>query len=414
MKVFILERHSLPLINIVTAVNVGSKDEDELTNGFTHLLEHLILFRGTEKKSGEEIGWEMRKHGAYFNGHTGKDVTTFEISLPSEHLDFALEIHKEMLFNLKITEDNLFKEKKVVMEEINSYLDDPGEYAKILMFEQLFKDHPYSFPPTGKKEVIEKATVEEIYSFYRNYFTPNNCALTIVGDIDIEEVSQKIREIFEPLPKNQIPQRELISSKPLEKTVKSTLQMDVTQAYLVIGMLGPAFNHPDQFAVDVLLKIIGSGFNHRLWRTLKGRRNLVHSISMNYVSYKYSGAIIITATLPSKHLTTVIREIRKILKEARTSRYSKEEYVHAPGYLYASDEIESAKNQIRVDHYSAQEIGLNLARGIAQFLILSEGKFKEGYLSQIKNVTSSNLRKVTGKYLYKDRYSIVTIIPKSK
>ena len=102
MEVFLYERHTLPLLNMVMAVNLGSKDESEETNGLVHLLEHYILFRGTKSRSSEQITQDIRRHGAYFNAHTGRDMALFEISIPSEYSDFALENQKDILFNLEI------------------------------------------------------------------------------------------------------------------------------------------------------------------------------------------------------------------------------------------------------------------------------------------------------------------------
>ncbi|MCJ7563733.1 MAG: insulinase family protein, partial [Candidatus Aminicenantes bacterium] len=102
MNVFLYERHNLPLVNIVAAVNAGSKDETAETNGLVHMLEHYILFRGTEVRSGSEVARDFRRHGAYFNAHTGQDLAIFEISLPAEYADFGLNNQRELLFNLKI------------------------------------------------------------------------------------------------------------------------------------------------------------------------------------------------------------------------------------------------------------------------------------------------------------------------
>ena len=136
------------------AVNVGSKDESDDTSGFAHILEHCILFRGTELQSGEEIAQATRRHGAYFNAHTGKDTATFEMSLPSEYINFALNNQKEILFNLKLTREGLDEEKQVILEEINQIHDDPIKYATSLVYENLFKGHPYQRPIYGKKEII--------------------------------------------------------------------------------------------------------------------------------------------------------------------------------------------------------------------------------------------------------------------
>ena len=107
LKVYLYKKSPLPLLHVVFSVNIGSKDESDETDGLIHLLEHCILFRGSEFRSGEKIGQDIRSHGAYFNAHTGLDIALFEISLPSEYEDFALQLHKEILFNLKISQEEL-------------------------------------------------------------------------------------------------------------------------------------------------------------------------------------------------------------------------------------------------------------------------------------------------------------------
>ncbi len=93
-KVFLYEKHTLPFINCAIAVNLGTKDESDETSGLVHILEHYILFRGTELRSGTQISQDIRRNGAYFNAHTGLDLAVFEISLPSEHTEFALKNQK--------------------------------------------------------------------------------------------------------------------------------------------------------------------------------------------------------------------------------------------------------------------------------------------------------------------------------
>ncbi|MCJ7581674.1 MAG: insulinase family protein, partial [Candidatus Aminicenantes bacterium] len=132
LKVFLYERHSIPLINLAFAVNCGSKDETEKTSGIVHILEHYIMFRGTEFRSGDEVAQAIREHGAYFNAHTSRDLAYFEMALPSENGDFGLQLQKEILFNLKLTQEDLDDEKEVILEEINKIFDDPLRYASAM------------------------------------------------------------------------------------------------------------------------------------------------------------------------------------------------------------------------------------------------------------------------------------------
>jgi predicted Zn-dependent peptidase len=413
LRVFLYEKHTLPLLNIVFAVNLGTKDESDETSGLVHILEHYILFRGTELRSGSEISRDIRRHGAYFNAHTSLDLATFEISLPSEYADFALRNQKEILFNLKLSQKELDEEKKVILEELSHIEDDPIRYANSLVYQNLFKDHPYQNPTQGKKEIIEASTVEQIEEFYRKFFVPNNCTLAVVGDFKIEGMEGKVKDIFGDLAKKEIASVKYEKARIPEKTIEIEQEMDINQAYLVIGMIGPDFNHPDQHSIDVITEILGRGLNPMMYYRLRGRRNLVHSVSMGYSAHKYGGAIFIYITLDSKNASFARREAIKFLKDTRSLDYSKKDLV-GESQMYAIDYLESAKNQIKFKFHRSQEEGLNIAFSLARYMLLNENEERGGYLESIEKISSSDLRKVAGQYLSKGRYIIASIFPKKK
>ncbi len=179
LKVFLYERHSVPLINLAFAVNCGSKDETEKTRGIVHILEHYIMFRGTEFRSGDELAQAIREHGAYFNAHTSRDLAYFEMTLPSENGDFGLEMQKEILFHVKLNQEELDDEKEVILEEINKIHDDPMRYATALAHQNLFLGHPYQNPVYGNIEAIKNLSVNQAQEFYGRFFVPKNSSLVV-------------------------------------------------------------------------------------------------------------------------------------------------------------------------------------------------------------------------------------------
>ncbi|MEW5901664.1 MAG: pitrilysin family protein, partial [Acidobacteriota bacterium] len=196
LRVFLLEKRNVPLVNVVVAVNLGAKDETAETSGLVHALEHCILFRGTEVRSGTEISRDIRRHGAYFNAHTGEDLAYFEISAPAEASDFALRNQREILFDLKITQEELDSEKEIILEELRQLQDDPFRHATSLAYQNLFLNHPYANPLAGTREVIQNLTAGALLGFHKRYFVPENCALAAVGDFDFKEMEEKVRQVF--------------------------------------------------------------------------------------------------------------------------------------------------------------------------------------------------------------------------
>ena len=413
LQVFLYERHNLPLINIAIAINLGTKDESEESSGLVHILEHYILFRGTALRSGTQVSQDIRRHGAYFNAHTGLDLAVFEISLPSEHAEFALKNQKEILFNLKIDQEELNQEKKVILEEISQIEDDPVRYATSLVFQKMFLNHPYQKPVYGKQEVIEAATGEQLEEFHRRFFVPQNCALAAVGDFRIEEIEEKIREIFGGLEKRTTASQDFEEARLLEKTVEIEHEMDVNQAYLAIGIPGPDFNHLSQYTIDVLTEILAGGVNPLLPARLRGRRDLIHDAWMRYAPFKYGGVILIFVTLDPKNVSTVTREAVNFLKETRALNYSKMDFL-GESQLFVLDHLECAQNQIKFKFHLSQERGLSVATSLAMYMHLNEISDRGNYLDYIEAITSSELRKVAGEYLSRGRYVILTIRPKRK
>lgn len=411
MRIFLYERHSIPLVNCAFAFNIGSKDESDDTNGLVHILEHYILFRGTTFRTGEEISQDIREHGAYVNAHTEYDLSVFEISLPSEFVDFALSNHKEILFHLKLTQEELDEEKQVILEELNQVLDDPMKYATSLAYQNLFPDHPYQRPIYGKREVIESVTVDKIQEFYKKHFVPSNCALAIVGDFAIAEMEEKVKKMFADIPDKSFDPPNYAIASPLKDKREIEEQMDVNMAYLVFGYNAPDYNDKDQFALDVLTEILGRGINPMLYHPLMERRIYINSLHMTYAAHKYGGAVLIYFVMEPKYIKTAKNRIARYLKTTRDLQYSKNDYM-SDSRFYATDYLESAKNRIKFKIHQAQENGLAVADSYARHMHMSGGTEGGNFLENIENVDSSDLRKAAGNYLTKSDYVLVTIMPR--
>jgi zinc protease len=411
LKVFLYEKHDLPLLNISIAVNAGSKDETEETNGIAHLLEHCILFRGTELRSGTQVSRDIRSHGAYFNANTGQDLALFEISLPSEHADFALRNQKEILFDFALTQADLDEEKAVILEEMNQMEDDPQRHGTDLVLQRLFEGHPYGLPVYGRADVIRAARVEELKAFYAKYFVPNNCALAVVGDFRIPELEEKIREIYGPLKKSDLPAAPIPKAGLLRKSVTVQEEKDVKEAYLFIGYIGPDFNHPDQFAMDVLTEVLGRGVNPLLNLALRSRRDLVQNLNMIYLPGRFGGAVVISLTLEPKNLTTATREAVNYLKKSHTENFSRDDFAGADKYS-VFDFLGNAKNQIRFSAEQAEESGLTLASSLVRFMLQNERENPGRFLDHIAKISSGDLRKAASLYFGRTEGVIVSIVPK--
>jgi zinc protease len=413
LRVFLLEDRAWPLLHVVVAVDVGSKNETAETSGLSHVLEHCLLFRGSQSRTADEISRDIRRHGAYFNAHTGPDIAQFELTLASGQDDFALNNQKDILFNLKLDQAAVAAEKEVVLEEVNQLEDDPLKSATSLIYQNLFPGHPYALPVAGTRESISRLTVAQMESFYRTYFVPANSVLAVVGDFSLPEMKQKVIKVFSPLPKAEKPAA-LIAPAPSPKNDRNiSLAMDIKQAYCVIGLPGPDYNNPDQYAVDLLTDILGRGVNPMLNSALRGGRVLVESASMAYQAHRYGGVILVTLILDARTAKAARGEALSFLRRSRQQNFGEDDY-YGNEKFYAFDYLKSAKNLIRYQSEKAQELGLEMAVSLARHMILSDRSSGPGYLESIGRITTSDLRRAAAKYLSAGKAVTVSIVPSAK
>ncbi len=393
------------------SVNAGSKDESDANNGIAHLLEHCLLFRGTATRSGGEVGRDVRRHGAYFNANTGQDLTLFEISLPSSEADFALRNQKEVLFDFALTQAELDEEKAVVLEEMDQTEDDPLRHGTDLSMRSLFDGHPYGKPVYGLADVVRAARAEELRDFHAKYYVPNNCALAIVGEFRSQDMEEKVRAIFGPLEKASLLPASIAKARPLGKGVTLQEEKDVKEAYLFIAYIGPDFNHPDQYAMDLLTEALGRGCNPLLNIALRSRRDLVQNMNMAYIQGRFGGAVIVSLTLDPVNIVAATRETMAYLRKSGAENFSRDDFPEDEKYD-VFDFLGSAKNQIRFAAEQAEESGLALASSLARFMLQNERENPGRFLDHIAGTSSGDLRKAASFYFGKGQCAVISIIPK--
>jgi zinc protease len=411
LQVFLYEKHDLPLVNIVMGFNVGSKDETEATNGLVHLLEHCILFRGTTTRTGAQVTADIRRHGAYFNGHTSQDLAVFEISLPSGEVDFALRNQRDVLFGLALSQAEIDAEKPVILEEYSQTEDDPERNAFGLILQDLFPGHPYGRSVMGRREVVEAATSRSLGDFYRKYIVADNCALAAVGDFTTSDLETRIRDVFGGLPKTGFKPEAVPMAPPLKRSSSRRLELDVREGYLYIAFAAPDYNSPDQYAMSVLVEALGRGVNPMLGGFLHSQRDSVQSVAMSYLPFRFGGAAVLSVRAEPKDLAAVERAAEGFLKRAHNEAYSKKDFLGPEAEMAAFDYLDMAKNQIRFASAQSEESGLQLAGSLVRHMLLNTRPDPGRYLDGIEKVDSSALRKAAGRYFGKGEYAAISIVP---
>ena len=277
--------------------------------------------------------------------------------------------------------------------------------------QSLFPGHPYGRPVYGRADVIEAATVEQLMSFHDRYFVADNCALAVVGDFRCAEMEEKVRTVFGPLPKSGRTPTDIPEAERLRKDAVVRLERDVEEAYVGIGFVAPGFNDPAQYAVRLLVEIMGRGINPLLNSALNSRQVLVKTMNMGYIANRRGGAVMVTLTLDPKNVTSAVRDVTRFLKTAYRENYSADD-LPADARFYAFDFLESAKNRIRLSSEQGLESGLAMAEALARFMLLNDREDPGRYLDHIGDTDSGDIRKAASSVFSKGDYAVVTILPR--
>jgi predicted Zn-dependent peptidase len=183
------------LVCVDTWVRTGSINESDSNSGVAHFLEHLF-FKGSQKYVAGEFEKILDGKGAIYNAATSKDFTHFYITIKKEDLPLALDLQSDMLLHPMIPQDEMDRERKVVLEEIARTKDDPNSIVFQNMNSILFKQHPYKREVIGSGDVIKNISRDEVLNFYHEWYTPSNMTTVIVGNINKEEALSLVNQYF--------------------------------------------------------------------------------------------------------------------------------------------------------------------------------------------------------------------------
>ncbi len=195
MSVLLIENPSLPMIGVNVIVKVGSAYETFSTSGMSHMLEHL-LFNGTTSRIQKQLYDDVDRIGGYNNASTAEFYTNYMMVTPTDNIKKGMEIQADMLFNSTLPADKFEKEKGIVLEEISKSLADPQEQLERNTLSILYHGHALSLPTLGTYSTIQSMARENVNSFYKNNYVPNNMILSMIGNFKTQTMLPLIKEIY--------------------------------------------------------------------------------------------------------------------------------------------------------------------------------------------------------------------------
>jgi predicted Zn-dependent peptidase len=303
----IFEKRNLPVVSVSASVRFGSIFETEKNKGISHLMEHL-MFKGTKKRSQQEIAGEVEKKGGILNAFTSEEVTSYWNKLPSKYLQTAIEIPSDLIVNPQFDPVEFEKEKNVVIEEIKMYRDNPSYHVNDKIKEMLY-EKPFGMSIAGNEEIVRNLGREEAIKLFNSVYTSDSMILAVVGDADFDYVCKLGDKLF------PTKTRKLAEFIPVKKNAEMTEERKgIDQSHFVFGFHVPVLGNREKYDYEVAGAWLFGGMSSRLFQEVREKRGLAYSIKGDFDLGKNYGYCMISAgTLKEK-----IKEIKEIiLKEIK-------------------------------------------------------------------------------------------------
>ena len=290
---------------ILFYIRVGSMHETPKEYGISHILEHM-LFKGTQRfQTFMELNKNFDILNCSVNAATSKNITYVDMKLPYQNLEKGLELLEEMIFKSLFLEDELEKEKKVVIEEFNRVNDNMNTKLEILTTEFNFDKHRLSNLILGTKENVLNFTRKDILKFYRKYYVPTNCAISIVGNLN-KNIITKLNKIFSQKSNIKIEHQIMKYENP---NIDNLLYKKNIGRQNYISISFPIFSILDirKYYLDILIDILGGNMTSRLWVALREENQLVYLFNVFYEVYEDGGFFSINFTTSNNNVNKTIK-----------------------------------------------------------------------------------------------------------
>lgn len=390
---------SAAVVSVQVWVKTGSVHENALIgSGLSHYLEHM-LFKGTARRDGKSISREVHALGGGINAYTTFDRTVYYIDAPASAFEKVADILADIVLHSTLPEQEVERERDVILREIDMGLDDPDRQLSQAIFRTAFQTHPYREPVIGHRSLFEQVTRDELYAYYRARYVPNNLVVSVAGAVHTDTVNEVIDAHFGLVPRGRLAPV-LIASEPQQL---ATRREDISADYNIFrGALAfkvPHLSHEDSPRLDALAHALGGGESSLLWQRLRNQKKLFHYIDCRNWNPGVFGLFWISYVCDIDKRAQAESSIQEIIDEVIQNGF-KDEDVETARRQALSAEINGRKTM------SGQASRLGLGE-----VVVGDIHYGRRYLNRLQAVHPGDLQMVAKKYLLEEGRSVVTLGP---
>jgi zinc protease len=415
LHVLLKRVEGMPLVSVWSWIHAGSANEYPGITGAAHWCEHMN-FKGTKKYGREELKSLIEREGGIWNGYTWIDQTTYYETLSSSALDLALDIESQRLSSSLFRPVDVKSERSVIISELQMGENDPENLLDIETNAAAFKAHPYRWPTIGWQSDVEGMDREDLYGFYKRYYSPSNATLVVVGDFDEQEALGKIREKFGKIPAGESARR--LHTKEPEQLGERRIKIERGggAAYLQFLYHTPTIDSEDFFPLLALDTMLGGAESINLycvdWRGQASRssrlyRGLVETKLASkagslFLPTKYPFVFCVYATAAEGvSLERLEDGMKKLIEDVKKGAISDEEF-------------QKVINQLRARFVYDTEGVTGQAHLLGFFDTLGDYKFGQSFVQKIRGVKKEAIVAVAKKYFSENNRTVGWYLPATK
>jgi len=396
LKIVTEQVDSVKSISAGIWVKTGSRNESDELAGVTHFLEHM-LFKGTEKRSAYDIALSMEAVGGYLNAFTSTEYTCYFARCLDTKLDRALEVLSDMVRNSQFPEEELEKEKKVVLEEMKMYKDSPDDYVFELFSSQVFDGHPIGRPIIGYEETVSSFTRHNLFDYMAKRYRPDNLLVAVAGNVDHDEVVRLVEQYLN-LDKNGPTENE---EQPLTEynVTNQKATKAIEQTHMIMGRRALNYDHPDKYLLLLANTVLGGGMSSRLHQNIREKYGYCYSIGPFNQSYTDSGLFGVYIGTDKDY----VQHVRELITK---------EFERMQGEMVDEKELSEAKAQLKGKLLLSQENTSNRMTRLAKselyfnrFISLDE------LVENIDAVSREDLLNFSQKFFDVNQFSETLLLP---
>lgn len=309
-------------------VHTGSKNEDEKSNGISHFLEHM-LFKGTRKRTARQLAEAFDEIGGQVNAFTSKEVTCYYAKVLDDHFATSLEILADMFLESIFRDEEIEKEKKVIVEEIRMIEDTPDDLVHDCLAEVSFEKSTLGFPVIGTVENVQRFSREDLIKYRNHHYHPKNVVIALAGNLP-DNFLQLIESYFQDYGNEQQKKED---SRPVFTPNIKIKQKATEQTHVCIGLPGLSIDDPRIYQVILLNTIVGGNMSSRLFQKIREEKGLAYSVFSYHSSYQKAGLFAIYAGTAHEQVDELVANVQAILREVQQEGVSKKELTKAKEQL---------------------------------------------------------------------------------